>query len=664
MHESVEFLRWIVALPLLGAALNGLLNRRLPEMVVSAIGIGSVAASFGLALKAFFMLRALPEDGRLLHDFVFQWIPVGDLQVDAAFSVDALSAVMLLLVTGVGLLIHIYSSGYMHGDKGIGRYFAYLNLFIFSMLVLVTADNLLLLFVGWEGVGLCSYLLIGFWFHDIANSAAGKKAFIVNRIGDFGFLLGIFVIVRALMGHVEDGANILAFSTMAEHADLLAPVATLAGLLLFVGATGKSAQIPLFVWLPDAMAGPTPVSALIHAATMVTAGVYMMARMSFLYDLAPVALTVVAVVGGATALFAATIGLAQTDIKKVLAYSTVSQLGYMFLACGVGAYGVGIFHVLTHAFFKALLFLGAGSVIHGMHHEQDMRQMGGLRKHMPLTFGTMMVATVAIAGIFPFAGFFSKDEILYKAWLESPALWVLGFLAAGLTAFYMARLMALTFFGQCRAPEETKKHLHESPWSMVGPLIVLGVLSFIGGWMGWPEFMGGNNILHHWLAPVFEHGGSHGAAAIDTAHLVAGTAHEGGHSVAVEWTLALLSFGWASLCLLGGFFVYLKRPELPARAQAWVSGVPHRLLENKYYVDEIYDAVIVWPIHRLSDTFLWRVVDAGIIDGLLVNGVGRFVGLTGQLLRLVQNGLLRWYAYSFATGVLVIVVYVARHYAG
>ncbi len=664
MHESTEILRWIVALPLIGAALNGFLNRRLPEAVVSAIGIGSVAVSFGLALKAFFLLRALPAEGRILHDFVYQWIPVGDLQVDVGFTLDPLSGAMLLLVTGVGLLIHIYSSGYMHSDGGFGRYFAYLNLFVFSMLILITADNLLLLFVGWEGVGLCSYLLIGFWFHEIANSAAGKKAFIVNRIGDFGFLIGIFVIVRALMGHVDEGANILAFSTMAEHADLLAPVATLAGLLLFVGATGKSAQIPLFVWLPDAMAGPTPVSALIHAATMVTAGVYMMARMSFLYDLTPVALSVVAVVGALTALFAATIGLAQTDIKKVLAYSTVSQLGYMFLACGVGAYGVGIFHVLTHAFFKALLFLGAGSVIHGMHHEQDMRQMGGLRKYMPLTFMTMMAATLAIAGIFPFAGFFSKDEILYKAWLQSPALWLVGFLAAGLTAFYMARLMAMTFFGECRAPDETKRHLHESPWSMVGPLVVLGILSLVGGWMGWPEFLGGSNAIHHWFAPVFEHGAAHGVAATEVVHLVEGGAAEGGHSVALEWTLAFLSLGWAALGLFGGFFVYLKRPDLPGRAQQWVSGIPHRLIENKYFVDEIYDAVIVWPIHRLSETFLWRVVDAGIIDGLMVNGVGRFVGLVGQLLRLVQNGLLRWYAYSFATGVLVIVIYVARHYTG
>jgi NADH:ubiquinone oxidoreductase subunit 5 (subunit L)/multisubunit Na+/H+ antiporter MnhA subunit len=483
---------------------------------------------------------------------------------------------------------------------------------------------------------------------------------------------------------------------MAAHADLLAPVAVLAGLLLFVGATGKSAQIPLYVWLPDAMAGPTPVSALIHAATMVTAGVYMMARMNFLYDLAPTALAVVAVIGAATALLAATIGLAQTDIKKVLAYSTVSQLGYMFMACGVGAYGVGIFHVLTHAFFKALLFMGAGSVIHALHHEQDMRNMGGLKDKLPWTFRTMMVATLAIAGVFPFAGFFSKDEILYKSFLWSPLLWIVGFAVAGLTAFYMARLMAMTFFGECRVSKDKLSHVHESPWMMVGPLVVLAVLSFAGGWMGWPAFMGGNNAIEHWLEPVFhhevaldahpgevdahisgtyasadaaaqeEHGAAaddHGAADSHGAEGAHGDDH-GEHNVALEWGLAIGSFAWALLGLGLGFLVYTRRPGVAASGRAALGGLAHRLVENKYYVDEIYDALVVWPINRFSETALWRFVDVAVIDGLLVNGISRSLGLVGQLLRLVQNGMLRWYAWSFAAGVLVVLFYLSRHVNG
>jgi NADH-quinone oxidoreductase subunit L len=664
MHETAttELLRWIVLLPLLGAVTNGLLNKRLPERLVAGIGIGTVTASFLMSVKVFMDLRALPVDARMLTDFVYSWIPMGDLSVDVGFSADPLTVCMLLLVTGVSLLIHIYSAGYMHGDEGYSRYFAYLNLFVFSMLVLVAADNLLLLFVGWEGVGLCSYLLIGFWYHEMANSVAGKKAFVVNRIGDLGFLIGMFVIVKALAGHVAPGENILAFSTMAAHADLLAPVAVLAGLLLFVGATGKSAQIPLFVWLPDAMAGPTPVSALIHAATMVTAGVYMMARMNFLYDLAPAALAVVAVIGAATAVVAATIAVTQTDIKKVLAYSTVSQLGYMFMACGVGAYGVGIFHVLTHAFFKALLFMGAGSVILALHHEQDMRNMGGLKDRLPWTFRTMLVATFAIAGVFPFAGFFSKDEILYESFLWSPMLWIVGFIVAGLTAFYMARMMVMTFFGKPRMSEEKLSHVHESPWLMVAPLVVLAFLSLSGGWMGWPAFMGGGNAIEQWLEPVFHHEvvvdahavvGEHGA---DDAHTE--------HNLALEWGLAIGSFAWALLMLGLGFIVYTRRPRAAEFGRDFAGGLVHRLLENKYYVDEIYDALIVWPINRFSETALWKFVDVAIIDGLIVNGISRTVGLSGQLLRLVQNGMLRWYAWSFAAGVLVILVYLSRYVNG
>lgn len=671
MHATpVEYLRWIVLLPLLGAAINGLLNRRLPRPAVSAIAVGSVAGSFVLSVRAFLQLRALPEAERALHDQVFSWIAIGDLRVDAAFLADPLSAVMILLVTGVGLLIHIYSTGYMAHDDGFARFFTYLNLFVFAMLVLVLGDNLLLLFVGWEGVGLCSYLLIGFWYHDLANSAAGKKAFIVNRVGDFGFLLGMFLLVRTLAGHVDDN-TVLAFSTLKEHASLLAPVATAAALLLFVGAAGKSAQIPLYVWLPDAMAGPTPVSALIHAATMVTAGVYMVARMSFLYEMSATAMAWVAGIGVATALFASTIALVQNDIKKVLAYSTVSQLGYMFLACGVGAYGVGIFHVLTHAFFKALLFLGAGSVIHAMADEQDMRKMGNLKAYMPWTFRTMAVATLAIAGIFPLAGFVSKDEILYYAFKHSKLLWGLGFLAAGLTAFYMARLMALTFFGTERMDEKTRSHLHEAPWSMTGPLLVLAVLAIVGGFMGWPAFLGGSNWLHHWLDPVVgavtphvadagHAAAGHAADAAHAADATHGAGHGEEHNKALELGLAVVSVLWALLALGAGFTIYRRRPEIADRLRGIAGGFVHRLLAAKYWVDELYDLVIVHPIHWWSDKVLWRVVDAGVIDGLIVNGVARFLGITAQILHPIQNGSLRFYAYTFAAGVMGFLFFLVR----
>jgi len=669
MHESL--LGWIVLLPLLGAAVNGLLGVRLPRPLVSAIGVGTVAASFVMSVMTFF---AVKENG-IVSSHLWTWIPIGDLSIELTFMADPLSAAMLLLVTGVGLLIHVYSTGYMHGDPSYHRFFSYLNLFVFSMLVLVSGDNLLLLFVGWEGVGLCSYLLIGFWFSEEANAKAGKKAFVVNRVGDFGFLIGMFLIVKTLAGQVEPGANLLAFDVIRQHIDLLVPVATAVGLLLFVGATGKSAQIPLYVWLPDAMAGPTPVSALIHAATMVTAGVYMVARLGFLYDVAPVAGTVIAVVGAATALLAASIALAQNDIKKVLAYSTVSQLGYMFLACGVGAYYIGMFHVFTHAFFKALLFLGAGSVIHSMHEEQDMRNMGGLRKYMPITFGTMAIATLAIAGVPPFSGFFSKDEILYYAFKQSPVLWGVGFVVAGMTAFYMARLMMMTFFGQPRMDEKTKSHLHESPLSMTVPLMILAVLSFAGGWMNIPEFIpGGDAKLHHWLEPSTSgdifladhgHGDAHGAElASDAEHGGEHGAEVAAHSTSTEWTLAISSAILALLGLGAGYVVYGKRVQIRSVAESAPSSGLRKVLENKWYVDEFYDATIIQPIRRLSDTVLWRFVDAVIIDGVLVNGVSRLIGVTGQLVRLVQNGLIRWYAYSFAAGVVVLLVYVARRING
>ncbi|MCB1161180.1 MAG: NADH-quinone oxidoreductase subunit L [Candidatus Krumholzibacteriia bacterium] len=507
-------LGWIPLLPLIGFSVNILLGRKFKHGAVHAIAVASVAGSFLLSLAGFFYLRSLAPEARIVTQDLWQWMALGGhglptLDVHVAFTLDPLSSVMLLVVTGVGLLIHIYSIGYMHGDDGSWRFFAYLNLFSFAMLVLVLAENLLLMFVGWEGVGLCSYLLIGFWFTHLPNTTAGNKAFIVNRIGDFGFLIGMLLLFWGLS---DAGAATLSFGGIREAVHLLQGKELLGlgllnwiGICLFIGATGKSAQIPLYVWLPDAMAGPTPVSALIHAATMVTAGVYMMARLSSLYVLAPVALLVVATVGGLTALFSASIGLAQNDIKKVLAYSTVSQLGYMVLAIGTAAFSAGIFHLMTHAFFKACLFLGSGSVILSMHHEQDMRKMGGLAKVMPVTFATFLISTVAIAGIPPFAGFFSKDEILWKAfeaggWYRF--LWLLGLIGAILTAFYMFRLVAMTFLGTNRADKHTREHLKEQPLVVTAPLMVLALLATVGGFVGVPHALGGSNNFHAWLAPV------------------------------------------------------------------------------------------------------------------------------------------------------------------
>ncbi len=513
--SAVSFLWLIPFFPLAGALINGLLaastshrphgpNRAL----VAWIACLAPAASFAVTVAGFFSLRAMEPAERLLTQRLFTWIRAGDLTVDLGFLFDPLSSAMLLFVTGIGFLIHLYSVGYMSHDRGFARYFAYLNLFMFAMILLVLGDSLPVLFIGWEGVGLCSYLLIGFWHEDPEKAKAGMKAFVVNRIGDFGFLLGMFLIFWTLR---EGGTPTLAFAGMKEQAYLLGGAATAIGLLLFLGAAGKSAQIPLYVWLPDAMAGPTPVSALIHAATMVTSGVYMVTRMSFLYDLAPAALAVVAVVGALTALLAATIGLTQFDIKKVLAYSTVSQLGFMFLGAGVGAYAAGMFHVVTHAFFKALLFLGAGSVIHALSGEQDIRKMGGLFRKIPVTSRTFLVAWLAICGIFPFAGFFSKDEILWKAfsqpdpaasWLPQ-ALWLVAFLTAAITAIYMTRLVVLTFFGRSRVDHAVEHHIHESPWTMTAPLIVLAIGSTVIGFAGTPPLLGmGSNRFEGWLHPV------------------------------------------------------------------------------------------------------------------------------------------------------------------
>lgn len=672
-HTTESLLRWIVLVPLLGAVVGGILNRRLPKKVAGLLACGTVGVSFGLSVTVFLRLTRLPAAERFVSDTMATWIGFGNLQIDLGFSMDPLSGVMALVVTGVGFLIHIYSLGYMAHDDGFSRFFTYMNLFIFTMMTLVLGENMLMLFVGWEGVGLCSYLLIAFWFDDEAKAAAGKKAFIVNRIGDFGFLLGIFLIGTTLLPHLGDGEGLFSFRTLQHHAGILAPAATVICLLLFLGATGKSAQIPLYIWLPDAMAGPTPVSALIHAATMVTAGVYMVARMNFLFILSPTAMGVVAAIGVVTAIFAATIALTQNDIKKVLAYSTVSQLGYMMLACGVGAFGVGVFHVMTHAFFKALLFLGSGSVIHAMSNEQDMRVMGGLKSKLPVTYWTFLVGTLALAGIFPLAGFFSKDEILWKAFssdLGGVAPWALGFLAAGLTAFYMMRLVVLTFFGENRASAEVRSHIHESPVTMTAPLVILAVLSIVGGWIGWPHFMGGGAWFEQWLEPVFSSGhGAHGAVAqgaisgaMETAAGVLGSGHAAGeamHDTMMEWILAGASLAWGLLGLGLGYIVYMKKISIATSFRNLAGGFPHKVLLNKYYVDEAYEGTFIRPGYLLSKNVLWKIVDAGLIDGLLVNGSALVVAITGSMLRLFQNGMVRFYAWSFTIGVTVFVLYLS-----
>ncbi len=574
----------------------------------------------------------------------FQWISLGDLDVPATFVIDHISAIMVLVVTGVGTLIHLFSIGYMSHDERPSKYFAYLNLFLFNMLLLILGDNLLLMFVGWEGVGLCSYLLIGFWFTDAEKAAAGMKAFITNRIGDAGFLLGIFTLFF-LFGTVSFSEIIARLPQVAE-VGWTGPI-TIACLFLFVGATGKSAQIPLYVWLPDAMAGPTPVSALIHAATMVTAGVYMIVRLNPLFLLAPNALGVIAVIGAATAFFAATIGLTQWDIKKVLAYSTVSQLGFMFLACGVGAFGAAMFHLMTHAFFKALMFLGSGSVIHGMHEEQDVRKMGGLAKYMPITHWTFLVGWIAIIGMPPFAGFFSKDEILWKSYsspLGSNVLYIVGVASAMLTAFYMTRLMALTFWGKPRFGKDV--HPHEAGPSMTIPLIVLAVLSAVGGWIGIPHVLGAvlpghpANWLEHWFHGVISEprGAVHGSAIQEVALM--------GISVSLAALSALLAFNF-----------YVTAPDRPARFTARIRGL-YELVANKYFVDEIYFSRIIDPIVHASRG-LWAYVDVNFIDKstYVVSDVVRGMGSAARTL---QNGNLQQYALYIALGVAATMYLILR----
>ncbi len=663
---------WLIPLlPALGAFIQLLFGRRLSKSAVSAVSVGLPGISLIWAVGSFFQLLNLPE-----HTFtkvIYSWLPagpfhmangtLGNLNVDVGFQLDPLSAVMLLVVTGVGFLIHLYSIGYMGHEGGYYRFFGYMNLFMFSMLVLVLANNYLMMFVGWEGVGLCSYLLIGFYFHRRSASDAGKKAFIVNRIGDAGFLLGTM-----LMTVTFGTLNFAPITEIARSGRFQVGdgIITAICILLFIGATGKSAQIPLYVWLPDAMEGPTPVSALIHAATMVTAGVYMVARSNALFVLAPHALMIVAVIGAATAIWAASIGLVQNDIKRVLAYSTVSQLGYMFLACGVGAFGAGIFHLMTHAFFKALLFLGAGSVIHALSGEQDMRKMGGLWRKIPITFATLCAATLAISGIPGFAGFFSKDEILWNAFsgpYGQRAFWFIGWLTAGMTAFYMFRLLFMTFFGESRVAHEVEHHIHESPRTMLTALVVLGGLSVIGGYINWPV-----ETFAKFLEPVFE-------------NPLAASARVYGHGF--ELGLMGLSVLIALIGLGVAYVMYIRRPELSDRAVS-VAGPAYNVVLNKYYVDELYDALFVNRAKDLGNglaAFDLAIVDGGVngagwltrttatlsrlwdqwvIDGL-VNVIAFVVKILSYPVRVVQTGLVQTYAWLITLGVLAFLAYYLIH---
>ena len=644
-----DYYLWLIPLlPFAGFLLNGILGRKLPRAVVTAIALIFTAIPAAIVAWLWVLMKA-PNAPEAIHAVSRPWMAISGFQVNFDFTVDHLTLIMLGVVTGVGFLIHLYSVGYMAHEEGYWRFFAYLNLFMFFMSVLVLASSFLLLFVGWEGVGLASYLLIGFYFKKDSASDAGKKAFIVNRIGDFGFLLAMFLLVA----HFGNLNFTDVFATISQHPEWHGGVLTAIALLLVLGATGKSAQIPLYIWLPDAMEGPTPVSALIHAATMVTAGIYMVARCHTLFDRSTTALIVVAIIGAATAIVAASIGMVQNDIKRVLAYSTVSQLGYMFLACGVGAYAAGIFHLLTHAFFKALLFLAAGSVIHALSGEQDMRNMGGLRKRIPVTFWTMTSAVFAIAGIWPFAGFFSKDEILYQTFLSdnpiAKLLWFVGLVTAGMTSFYMFRLWFKTFFGEEHFKETAHDEhghaahgVHESPWIMLLPLVILGILSLVGGWVGVPASLGGHNEIGSFLSPVF---GGEQAATATTGH-------------GLELTLAAISLLTAAI---GFFFAYVFYYKKPGSATALALKVKplYSLVANKYWVDEIYGAFIVTPLLMFS-----RLILGGFVETGLVNGSGSLAAATTRGLstvtRRIQSGNIRSYAGWLAlaaAAVLVVMIF-------
>ena len=655
-----DFVWLIPTLPLLGVLINGLIGPRIEtfnKSLIHWVACTAVGLSFILTVAAFFKLLSLPAEHRFAEYVWFNWISSGEFQSYVAYQIDPLSMVMCLFVTGVGFLIHIYSIGYMaHAEGRYYRYFTYLNLFMFSMINLVLANNFLLMFLGWEGVGFCSYLLIGFWFGDIENAKAGKKAFITNRVGDFAFLVGLFLLLTQLGQH---DVWSLRFTDVFEHVHLLQPgIVTAASLLFFLGCTAKSAQIPLYVWLPDAMAGPTPVSALIHAATMVTSGIYFVARSSSLFILSPFSMEVVALIGALTAILAATIALTQNDIKRVLAYSTVSQLGYMFLGLGVGAFSAGIFHVVTHSFFKALLFMGAGSVMHSLANEQDMRNMGGMRKAIPVTFWTMLLGTLAICGFPGFSGFFSKDEILWKTFSSGHlTLWIIGTLAAGMTAFYMFRLIFMTFFNECRAPEEVKAHAHESPRSMTWPMSVLALLSVIGGFIGVPALLGGSNRIEHFLEPVFSPGHQAGAHLGEHAQAAAhGASHAAAHhaSHATEFAVMTVSVLIAFAGIGLAYLMYVKNRDLPRKlAEKW--SFAYRLLLNKWYVDELYSIIAVRPLYGLS-LFLWKGIDVLIIDGV-VNGVAAFFRQSGSVLRIIQSGQVQAYALSLVVGSLALIIY-------
>ncbi|MBE8722891.1 NADH-quinone oxidoreductase subunit L [Sphingobacterium pedocola] len=629
---------WLVPLSaLVGFIINGLGQNLLPKPLIGIIGSGAVLVSFVISCALFSEVNAARQAGEtgVFTYHLFDWISVGSLNFSLSFLVDPLSAIMLLIVTGIGFLIHLYSISYMAHDPGFGKFFAYLNLFIFFMLLLVLGSNYLVMFIGWEGVGLCSYLLIGFWYKNSSYASAAKKAFVMNRIGDLGFLIAVFFIISTF-GSLEFG-TVLGQAAQMSSGDSTLLVITL---LLFIAATGKSAQIPLFTWLPDAMAGPTPVSALIHAATMVTAGIYMIARSNIMFTLSPVTMQIIAVIGVCTALLAALIAITQNDIKKVLAYSTVSQLGYMFLGLGVGAFTGAFFHVLTHAFFKALLFLGAGSVIHAMSNEQDMRKMGGLKKSLPITYSTMLIGTIAIAGMPPLSGFFSKDEILAYAFVHNPIFWGVGLFAALCTAFYMFRLLYLTFFGKFRGTEEQRHHLHESPWQMTVPLIILALLAVLGGLLNVPEALHGNHWLANFLTPVF----ADSQAIAQPFHL--------------DHTTEYILMGVSSLAALIMAFVayskYVKRADIP-REDGQKQSPLYNLSYHKFYIDEIYDVIIVRPLDALSK-FFYKIVDREAIDGF-VNGIGNFFIISGRGIRQLQSGHVGFYIFMMVIGVIAIMLY-------
>ncbi|MFZ0661663.1 MAG: NADH-quinone oxidoreductase subunit L [Acidobacteriaceae bacterium] len=665
MNSSLHL--WLIPLiPLIGFLLNGIFGRKLPKALVSAIALIATAVPFAQVVRLWFRFHSISLP---YIEHLGTWMQTGTFRAGFDLQLDQLAMVMLLVVTGVGFLIHIYSVGYMAHEEGYWRFFAYLNLFMFFMLTLVLSENFLLMFVGWEGVGLASYLLIGFYYLKTSAADAGRKAFVVNRIGDFGFLLAMFLLVLHFGTLSFSGV----FAQVAHHPEWQGGFLTAIAIFLLLGATGKSAQIPLYIWLPDAMEGPTPVSALIHAATMVTAGVYMIARTHVIFNRSPLALTIVAIIGLATAFFAATVGIVQTDIKRVLAYSTISQLGYMFLACGVAAYASGIFHLVTHAFFKGLLFLAAGSVIHAIGGNQDMRTMGGLRRKLPVTFWTMTAAVFAISGIPPFAGFFSKDEILYQTFLSpngGKVFWAVGLLTAFLTAFYMFRLWYLTFFGESRAEShqlaehgaavhasatstlvleaEPDNHdhnqghghhdgeVHESPWVMRVPLIILGILSLIGGWIGIPAALGGHNAIGHFLDPLLSPGG----VAEGSNHLAL--------TLSIVSTLVALA-GW-----LVAHVLYFARPELPAVCAARLRAL-YALLVNKYWIDELYGAVIVTPLLFASRYLLKGLIDTGVIDGATYGSAYGTAGL-GAIVARVQSGNIRSYAGWLAVGAAAVLI--------